>query len=208
MRVLLRLIFEGLFLMSGVPSLRPAKLFDAPLLAKLVNYAGEGLPLYLWTPLANPGESPWDVGRRRAAREEGSFSYRNATVIELDGKAAGCLVGYDIPDEVAPIPENMPDMFRPLQELENLVPGTWYVNVLAVLPEARNKGLGTNMLAEADRVGAQRKKRGMSVIVSDANSGARRLYEKCGYFECARRDMVKEDWQNEGAAWLLLKKDF
>jgi hypothetical protein len=30
---------------------------DAPLLAELVNYAGEGMPLYLWGKLARPGET-------------------------------------------------------------------------------------------------------------------------------------------------------
>src|SRR5262245_41533083 len=63
-------------------AIRVGVIDDAPLLAELVNYAGEGLPLYLWSRMTEPGESAWDVGRRRAAREEGSFSYRNATIIE------------------------------------------------------------------------------------------------------------------------------
>jgi RimJ/RimL family protein N-acetyltransferase len=46
----------------------------------------------------------------------------------------------------------------------------------------------------------------MSVIVSDANAGARRLYERCGYRETATRAMVKEGWQNEGRNWVLLTK--
>ncbi len=74
--------------------LRPARIEDAAVLAELVNYAGEGLPLYLWGKLAGPGQSAWEVGRNRAAREEGSFSFRNATIIERDGRAAGCLIGY------------------------------------------------------------------------------------------------------------------
>jgi hypothetical protein len=48
---------------------------------------------------------------------------------------------------------------------------------------------------------------GLSVIVSDANSGARRLYERCGYGERAKRAMIKEDWVNEGRHWVLLTKD-
>src|SRR6516165_8682163 len=31
------------------------------------------------------------------------------------------------------------------QELENQAPATWYVNVLAVLPQFRNLGLGTEL---------------------------------------------------------------
>ena len=94
----------------------------------------------------------------------------------------------------------------PLQELENLAPSTWYVNVLAVLPKYRGKGLGTQLLRLADETGRKLGKKGMSVIVSDANIGARRLYERCGYRETARRKMVKESWVNPGREWVLLTK--
>ena len=169
---------------------RPTTVDDATVLAELINYAGEGLPLYLWGQMAQPGESAWDVGRRRAAREEGSFSYRNATIIEHDGKCAGCLIGYEIPDNPEPLPDDMPAMFVPLQGLENLAPGTWYINVLAVRPQFRNQGLGTKLLALAQEKAQGLGKRGMSVIVSDANLGARRLYERLGYNETARRLMI------------------
>src|SRR5215813_4115296 len=101
---------------------RRADKSDAPLLAKLVNYAGEGMPLYLWGKLALPGETAWEVGVQRAARDYGSFSYRNATTIEHEGQAVGCLIGYEIPDRPEPIGADMPPMFVPLQELENLAP--------------------------------------------------------------------------------------
>ena len=85
--------------------------------------------------MAEPGESAWDVGRRRAMRETGSFSYRNATVAEVDGRVIAGLIGYPLPDRPEPIDDDqMPPMFVPLQELENLAPGTWYVNVLATCP--------------------------------------------------------------------------
>jgi ribosomal protein S18 acetylase RimI-like enzyme len=189
------------------PPFRPAVIEDADVLAELVNYAGEGLPLYLWTTLAEPGEDAWDVGRRRAAREDGSFSYRNAVVIERAGQCAGALIGYEIPDAPEPIPQDMPAMFVPLQELENLAPGTWYVNVLAVRPRFRRAGLGTELLEMAQRTAEALDKRGLSVIVSDANTGARRLYERCGYRERAGRPMVKQAWENEGRHWVLLTKD-
>jgi hypothetical protein len=43
------------------PTFRPATSDDAIVLAELVNYAGEGMPLYLWGQLAEPGEAAWDV---------------------------------------------------------------------------------------------------------------------------------------------------
>ena len=109
--------------MKEPTSFRPARQEDAGVLAELVNYAGEGMPLYLWSKLAGPHETAWVIGRMRAARETGSFSYRNATVIEHDGRAVGCLIGYGIDDEIEPVPTDMPAMFVPLQELENQAPG-------------------------------------------------------------------------------------
>jgi ribosomal protein S18 acetylase RimI-like enzyme len=185
---------------------RPAVKPDARLLAALVNFAGEGLPLYLWGKLAQSGQTAWDIGVQRASRDEGSFSYRNATIIEHDRQAAGCLIGYEIPDNPDPVVSDMPPMFVPLQELENLAPATWYVNVLAVLPQYRNQGLGMQLLSFADKTGRTLGKRGMSVIVSDGNEGARRLYERSGYRFAATRPMVKEGWVNDGQNWVLLTK--
>jgi ribosomal protein S18 acetylase RimI-like enzyme len=101
----------------------------------------------------------------------------------------------------------MPPMFVPLQQLENLVPGTWYVNVLASYPQHRNLGFGVALLRHAERIGAAAGvKNGMSVIVADNNVGARRLYERMGYRQVADRPMVKENWQSPGSTWVLLAK--
>ena len=57
-----------------------ASIDQAADLAHLINLAGEGIPHYLWSDMAEEGEDPMAVGARRAAREEGGFSYRNARV--------------------------------------------------------------------------------------------------------------------------------
>ena len=98
------------------------------------------------------------------------------------------------------------EMGVPLQELENLAPATWYVNVLAVYPEQRGRGLGTTLLGLADELAAAAGSRGLSIIVSDANRTARRLYERCGYRQVAERAMVKDECQSAGLSWVLLVK--
>jgi ribosomal protein S18 acetylase RimI-like enzyme len=189
------------------PPLRMGRIEDAAAMAELVNYAGEGLPVYLWAKSAEPGETAWDVGRRRAERDEGAFSYRNAYVIEADGACAGCLIGYLQPKEPEPIDyASMPPMFVPMQELENLAPNTWYVNVLAVFPQYRRQGLGSKLLDLAEELAREAGMPGMSIIIDDANLGARRLYEGRGYRETASRPMVKETWENDGENWILLTK--
>lgn len=189
------------------PPLRAATSDDAEALAELINFAGEGLPLYLWERMAEPGETAWEVGQRRARREEGGFSYRNSVVLEQEGRVVACLVGYGLSETPEPIDyDEMPAMFVPLQELENLAPGTWYVNVLAAYPEQRGRGHGTALLAQAERIAAKDGKAGLSIIVASANEGARRLYERCGYAETARRPIVKEGWRNDSDEWVLLVK--
>lgn len=189
------------------PTTRQARPEDAPHLAKLVDIAGEGLPYYLWTRMARLDEDPWEVGRDRARREQASFSYRNALIAEAGDRVVGALVGYPLPEAPEPIDPAMPAMFVPLQELENIASGTWYVNVIAVYDEYRGGGYGTYLLSVADHIASDLGSRGLSIIVSDANGGARRLYERCGYRLQAQRRMEKEDWVNEGQNWLLLAKE-
>lgn len=188
------------------PRQRLAKPDDAAALALLVNMAGEGLPLHLWGRMAQPGQDPWDVGRERARRETGSFSYRNSIVIDDGGRVVAMLTGYPLGRVPEAIGADTPEMFVPLQELENLAPFTWYVNILATLPEERGKGYGRQLLVAADEIAFRLGLDGLSIIVSDANEGARRLYSRCGYERTAERPMVKEDWQNPGRNWILMIK--
>ena len=82
----------------------------------------------------------------------------------------------------------------------------WYVNVVAAYPEQRGKGYGTALLGLAERFGRATGKCGMSIVVADSNTGARLLYERCGYRELARRPMVKNGWQHPGTDFVLLTK--
>ena len=189
--------FDGTF--------RRATPADVAALAELVEFAGEGLPLCLWTQLARPGGDPWEVGRKRLRRENTDYSYRNALIAEIAGKTAGTLIGYPL-GEPARIGESEPALLVPLHDLMNLAPHTWYVHALAAYPERRGCGIGAALLAEADKLAADAALPGLSLIVSDTNSGARRLYERSGYREAARRKMVKQEWQHPGTDWVLLIK--
>jgi ribosomal protein S18 acetylase RimI-like enzyme len=185
---------------------RRATLADAATLAEIVQFASEGLAVCLWTKLAGPGGDPWGVGRKRVSSETGGLSYRNALIAELAGKPAGGLVGYPLGDKSETIPDTLPAMLVPLHELMNLALDTWYVHALAAYPEHRGRGLGTALLAEADKRAAWAGKPRLSLIVTDTNTGARRLYERSGYREAAQCRMVKEDWQHPGTNWVLLTK--
>jgi ribosomal protein S18 acetylase RimI-like enzyme len=166
---------------------------DATKMVELVNIASHGLALYLWRKSAEAGESSWDVGLKRARRGIGGFAYRNTVVREAEDRIAACLVSYPL--------------LAPMFELENIVPGTWFVNVLATYAEHRGKGYGTELLRIAEMLARDAKCAGLSLVVSDGNTGALRLYERNGYVEHATRSIVKEKWEHSGKNWVLLVKD-
>ena len=182
-------------------TIRPARKTDARHLAVLVNYAGEGMPYYFWTKAADGGD-PWVIGEQRAKRESGSFSYRNALVAERSHEILGMILTYPI-NAVASAKDyaEMSPILVPLQKLEDMAVGTTYVNVLAVYPNHRGHEIGSRLLAYVAK-----KAERMSIIVSDANIGAWRLYERHGFVVQAKRSMVKEDWDDEGENYVLLMK--
>ncbi len=185
------------------PPLRVATAADAKELADLVNFAGEGLPLYVWQSLAADGQDPWEVGRARQAAKA-----RDGQVIVVDygnGAVAG-LTGYAIGSEPVSVGDDFPPLFRPLQELENAALDSWYVNVLACYPSFRGQGLGSRLLALADEIARESALSRMSVIVTSDNADARRLYARHGYEEAATRPCVKEKWVTQTEHWVLLLK--
>jgi len=140
------------------PSFRPATKTDAAVLAVLVDIAGEGMPSFMWSTLGAVGQSVLEFGRERARRDTGGFSFKNATVAEIGGEIAACLVGYrlDDPNDLDGSLAETPEIVRPLVRLEAKVSGSWYVNVLATFPEFRRHGIGGELLAIAERKGEKR----------------------------------------------------
>jgi ribosomal protein S18 acetylase RimI-like enzyme len=144
----------------------------------------------------------------RAMRDEGGFSYRNAHIIEDDGNVMGMLIGYPIDDpyDMGDM-EKTPEAFRPLVELEAQVPGSWYVNVVAVHAEHRGKGLGSRLLNHAEYVARQTRNGTMSIIFESRNLKAYSLYERLGYREAARRPRVAFPGDaTHSEEWILMKK--
>ncbi|WMS43212.1 GNAT family N-acetyltransferase [Acuticoccus sp. MNP-M23] len=189
--------------LSLVPPMRLATAADGVALAELVNFAGEGLPLYLWNRLSEPGQDPWALGAERQAKMAADG---RIVVVDEGAGVVAALTGYPVHEE-KPLPEDMPPMWRVLQELENQVVGTWYLNVLATYPRARGRGLGAQLIKHAEKIARFDKLSGVSIIVADENVGALRLYERLGYAEIDRKPMIKETWDNPSDNWILLKKD-
>lgn len=176
-------------------------------LAYLINLAGEGIPAYLWQGMVEGDESALEVGARRAARDEGGFSYTNARICVADGALLGMILSYRQPDpyQTGDLSE-YPDLVRPLVELEARAPGSWYVNAVATFEQHRGKGVGRKLMADAeDRARAQGCAL-VSLIVASENAGAVRLYQRLGFSATASLPLVPYPGGPHGGDWLLMVK--
>lgn len=170
--------------------LRRATRKDAHAIAELSDYAGHGIPGYLWSQSAREGEPLIEVGIERALREDANFSYRNAVVAEVEGSVAALMIAYPLPEHSDVNLDEVPDLVRPLEELEQKVPGSFYINILATYPEFRGLGLGTKLLEAAPALASEAGCSELSLQVFEQNGDALRLYERHGYREIARLPAV------------------
>jgi len=178
-------------------------------LACLINLAGEGIPKYLWKEMAEAGEPPLDVGGRRAAREEGSFSYNNIRVGVKNNVLMGMILSYqqDDPYVTGDLSE-YPDLIRPLIALEAKAAGSWYVNAVATYEEYRGKGIARQLMADAEVRARLAGCYFMSLIVASENTRAKGLYEHIGFTIVDSLAVVPYPGCLHGGRWILMTKYF
>ena len=189
-------------------NIRDATKRDANHLVFLINLAGEGLPEYLWRQMTKEGQDPLTFGALTAKREEGSFSYRHARIVEIDGQVAGMLLSYLLPDpyDIGEL-HSYPDVIRPLVELEAKVPGSWYINAIATYEQFRGRGVASALMSACDGFAQTACATKLSLIVASENEGARALYLKLGYQEIASRPLLVFPGGPDGGEWLLMVKN-
>jgi len=193
--------------MNAFDAARPARPEDAAALAVLIDRAGEGIPAHLWAQAAEPGQTALEVGTARAARAEGGFSYRNAMVVEDAGAVVAMVLGYRLPDPYElPALADVPGLIVPLLELEAQVPGSWYLNAIAVADGFEGRGLGRRLLALASELARRQGATEMSLIVAEENARARGLYERTGFVAQDRRAIVPFPGFVHAGNWVLLVK--
>ena len=182
---------------------RPARKADCGVIARLYRISSDGVADYIWTKLAAPGEDILDVGRRRYEREDTLFSYRNCTVVEVDGHVAGMLVAF--PMHVDPNYVESDPVLAPYSALEE--DDSYYICGMALFPEYRGQGIGTALLALAEQHAREKGFSRLSLIVFEQNTGAKKLYERSGYRETKRAAVHPHPLIHYTGDALLMVKD-
>jgi len=176
-------------------------------LAALINLAGEGIPFYLWRNMREHGESELDVGARRAANSEGSFSYRHVRVCMQGDALMAMLLAYRLPAsfDLAKL-NDFPEVVRPLVRLESAVPQSWYINAVASFTQFRGRGAAKALLYDAFEQGLKNRCTQCSLIVSSLNQPAYSLYSKLGFELVSALPSVPLPEQEPMGEWLLLAR--
>lgn len=189
-------------------SLRPATREDAVDLAILMDMASRGLVSWLWSTIAEPGQSALEVGRERLRdRADLPSHYQRWVVAECDAEIAGGFAGYVVPDPYdAGDISDLPDVYGPLLELEALAAGSWFLMAIAVYPDFRRQGLGSRLLEEVIATARQSSAERASLTVSTVNDAACRLYERHGFRESARRRAIGFPRSGDIGDWMLLSR--
>jgi ribosomal protein S18 acetylase RimI-like enzyme len=183
------------------PSFRAATIADCPKIAELFSMASDGVSDYIWSTLTDeyPGLTLLEIGAKRYANEQRLFSYKNCIVAEQAGEVIGMMLTFPIEESTdapeppadealpSPSPTSEPDVLAPYN-LE--APGTWYICGLAVFPEFRGQGLGTQFLSIARQQAQSQGFKELSLLCFAQNTGAFRLYQRHGFKEIDRTPVV------------------
>ncbi|HEY9736581.1 MAG TPA: GNAT family N-acetyltransferase [Trichocoleus sp.] len=177
---------------------RPGTVDDCYSMAQLFAIASDGVTNYVWHTLRDqyPGLSPLEIGAARYADPANMFGYSNCTIAEQSGRIAGMMVTFPIhpaettssdPAPTPPAASAEPDVLAPYN-LE--APNTWYICALAVFPEFRGQGIGSQLLQVAHQQAARNGFAELSLLCFEQNVGALQLYQRNGFKEIDRVAVV------------------
>lgn len=173
---------------AGTPvQVRWARREEAGEIARLFLISSDGLASYIWGRLAQPGQTPEEVGTARYAREGNAFSYENCLLATQGGKIVGMVHAFPMPKSAEGDAETDP-VLRPYAELEDA--GSLYISGLAVYARHRGHGIGSELMECAEALAFSRALPRLSLICFERNTHALAFYRKRGFREIGRRPVV------------------
>ena len=170
-------------------NIRKATINDAPLISSVVAMAigEESAILY-------GGENYMNVFEEIALLENSQYSYRNAFVAEVDGKAAGAVVAYD-GAELYPLRKTTLEIIykhtaKELQMADETDSSEFYLDSLAVFPEYRGRGIGAKLILAVKEKAFNEYNKNLGLLVDFENPDAERLYQSVGFERADVKDFL------------------
>lgn len=134
-----------------------------------------------------PDEDVFDVGQRRYEQEDSVFSYKSCTVVTLNDAIMGMLVAFPIVEPSTDTSDVDP-VLVPYRKLEEA--NSYYICDMSLFPEFRGQGIGSQLLALAEKQALEKGFNKLSLLVFEQNVGAKKLYDRAGFKEVAREPVI------------------
>ena len=139
---------SAVFDSASAVNLRDGRISDCLTIAELVNASAEGAAEYLFS---NAKTSNTPIEYLTSLLEiEAYYSYANTIVAEVEGKVVGMALSF--PSEGLVCPRTQ-DQYSAQQLLyiqsfvDHKIAECWHLDALCVLPNFRNSGIGSKLLA-------------------------------------------------------------
>ena len=200
-------------------TLRPAIADDVAWAAPLFFAAGPAVFSYIF---ASPFEESKAIFCQAFAYPQHALSYEHAQVVEVLNQPAGVMISYpgvlkrqadekvhQVMARILPL-RKLPKILVNLADLTRIKQDVsvedYYILGLSVMPEFRSQGLGTYLLAQAEKQALSHNCQAISLDVTYNNTPARALFEHLGYrVTCSKSTQRFEQLTRSGGLHRMVK---
>jgi len=190
--------------------IRDATAVDAPDLARIAVMAGHGLMEIFYEDLV-PGKSPAALIAERRILRPGSFAElaRWRVAADARGRLLGALNSFPhaLFAEAEPDPLIPPERFAILDSLTGIEAqgaGSYFVNMIAVLPEHRRGGVGKALMDEAERLARRGGFTRLGLATFAADTALVDFYRRLGFIIAATAPIDPHPALTLGGDWALM----
>ena len=186
---------SAVFDSASAVKLRDGRVSDCLAIAELVNASAEGAVEYLFS---NVKTSNTPIEYLASLLElEIYYSYANTIVAEVEGEVVGMALSF--PSEGLACPRTQ-DQYSAQQLLyiqsfvDHKIAESWHLDALCILPNFRNYGIGSKLLADVKTKAQGYKFTSVGVFVFASNEAAFRFYRRHGFDHRADIDAQKQEF--------------
>lgn len=178
---------------------------------KIIDFmlmAGEGIFEQMFQ-FPVPGMGPRQALRIGLNDRKNAYFLENATLVEDGSKILGCLLAF--PESEYGLPAIIRNLIpnkrlKPLNPLfASRLPGSFYINTLAVREDARGQGVGRLLLDVANEMAAESGYESLSLHAWSDNAPAMALYRNWGFELVEEIDIPKTKHLKHDGPITLLK---
>ena len=183
--------------MTDITTIRDARPEDAPFLAKCIM---AGMHFYDFGTISPEQSDIYEGLVDCEGRDDTLYTYRHTRIAEVSGISVGTLLSY--PGEIywelrdKTFRQYWPAFFAEHSEDDlETGPGEYYLDSLAVIPSFRGQGIGSALLRDGIRKGADLGYKFITLVADSDLPHLVRLYESVGFRPEGRRRAYGVDFQ-------------